>query len=313
MVYRTIEDAKRLAKEKGGKCLSSLYIQSNLKLKWQCKEGHEWESPLNSIIRGTWCNVCHLKNKNLYSKEKLMNIIKEKGGVCLSSYINSQIKIKVKCKEGHEWNANITHLRRYGCQKCSGKFKGWNGWRKKKLNFETIKQKAREMGGECISKEYEYKGSNHKLRWRCKEGHEWNAKYNNVQYSHWCPECAGVINSRLEKECRRIFEELFKVPFKKVRPNWLKYKKKRPLELDGLNETIVTPIGLGLAFETNGKERKKYDKFKMKKCKKKGVLVIIIPYTVGFSKLRDYIIKELEKNGVLLNSIKIQRNLTEYK
>jgi predicted RecB family nuclease len=54
----TIEDMKNLAKKRGGKCLSVKYINSTTKLKWQCKEGHEWEVAPTNIKSGTWCPWC---------------------------------------------------------------------------------------------------------------------------------------------------------------------------------------------------------------------------------------------------------------
>ena len=54
----TIEDMQNLAKKRSGKCLSIKYINSKTKLKWQCKEGHEWEVAPNGIRSGTWCPWC---------------------------------------------------------------------------------------------------------------------------------------------------------------------------------------------------------------------------------------------------------------
>ena len=54
----TIEEMQRIAAERGGKCLSSKYINSNTKLQWQCKEGHEWEAIPASVKRGHWCPFC---------------------------------------------------------------------------------------------------------------------------------------------------------------------------------------------------------------------------------------------------------------
>ena len=58
----TIEEMQALAAKKGGKCLSTQYINSKIKLKWQCAEGHIWEATPSSIKNGgTWCTEC---NKN---------------------------------------------------------------------------------------------------------------------------------------------------------------------------------------------------------------------------------------------------------
>ena len=57
----TIEDMKDIAKSRGGKCLSSNYINAHTKLLWKCKNGHEWEATPNNIKRGKWCPKCSRK------------------------------------------------------------------------------------------------------------------------------------------------------------------------------------------------------------------------------------------------------------
>ncbi len=54
----TIEDMKILAKEKNGKCLSTLYINGKTNLLWQCKLGHEWKANPTDIKQGQWCPIC---------------------------------------------------------------------------------------------------------------------------------------------------------------------------------------------------------------------------------------------------------------
>ena len=120
-----------------------------------------------------------------------------------------------------------------------------------------------------------------------------------------------------EEETRRIFHEIFRVPFKSVRPNWLKNPTtNKNLELDGFNTTIETPIGKGLAFEYDGQQHAKYtphfhkggidefqyqiakDSWKDEKCKQKGVLLIRIPHFVSFPDLERYIRMMLKRKGV---------------
>ena len=51
----TIEEMHSFAQERGGKCLSKEYINARTKLKWQCKEGHIWETKPANVRRGKWC------------------------------------------------------------------------------------------------------------------------------------------------------------------------------------------------------------------------------------------------------------------
>jgi hypothetical protein len=110
-----------------------------------------------------------------------------------------------------------------------------------------------------------------------------------------------------EARCRQIFQNIFKVPFTKVRPSFLTNPKtKRPLELDGFNPEIKTKIGMGLAFEYDGAMHSSYnpyfhkspkdfvyqaqkDSFKDKMCREKGIYLIRIPHFIQYDKLEGYI------------------------
>ncbi len=62
----TIEDMAKLANEKGGKCLSTKYINNSTKLVWECAKGHIWEAQPQAIKnKKTWCPYCfgRLKKK----------------------------------------------------------------------------------------------------------------------------------------------------------------------------------------------------------------------------------------------------------
>lgn len=116
---------------------------------------------------------------------------------------------------------------------------------------------------------------------------------------------------KYEEECRRIFQRLFGVPFKKCRPDFLKNPATgKNLELDGFNANVRTPIGKGLGFEYNGEQHEKFtrkfhrkqedfvyqcrkDSWKNIRCKRLNIVLINIPSYVTFDHLEKYIINEL--------------------
>ena len=54
-----IDSMKRLARRRGGKCLSKRYVNQKTKLKWECGRGHQWmATPSNVKNRGSWCPAC---------------------------------------------------------------------------------------------------------------------------------------------------------------------------------------------------------------------------------------------------------------
>jgi len=101
----TIEEMRKIAMERGGKCLSNEYINNRSKLLWECKECHQWEAIPNSIKRGTWCPKCNKKEK--LTIEEMGQLAKKKGGTYLSKiYVDSGSKLLWKCYYGHEWEAS---------------------------------------------------------------------------------------------------------------------------------------------------------------------------------------------------------------
>lgn len=112
-----------------------------------------------------------------------------------------------------------------------------------------------------------------------------------------------------EDKCRQIFEDIFKKPFPKIRPDFLKNKKSgKNLELDGYNKD------LNLAFEYQGAQHYNFtpyfhktqedfaeqvyrDKLKQEICDEKGIMLVTIPYNVPYEDLRDYIELKLSQLG----------------
>ena len=120
-------------------------------------------------------------------------------------------------------------------------------------------------------------------------------------------------DSRGEHLCRMILQDIYKVPFPKVRPSFLRNPETgKPLELDGYNAQ------LRIAFEYNGAQhyvfphrynetKEKFiqqirrDQFKIDTCDALGIYVITIPYIVPEHQLRKYIEYYLPENEARRN------------
>ena len=115
------------------------------------------------------------------------------------------------------------------------------------------------------------------------------------------------VPKKHEIECRRIIENIFKVPFSSIRPNFLKNPKTgKNLELDMYNQN------LRLAIEYQGAQHRTYtpffhksysdyldqverDNYKKKRCMEEGIDLICVPDTVRYEDLGNYIIGELKR------------------
>lgn len=54
----TIDEMRKIAEDRGGKCLSKTYINAFKKLRWECANGHIWEAVPLSTTKGSWCPIC---------------------------------------------------------------------------------------------------------------------------------------------------------------------------------------------------------------------------------------------------------------
>ena len=123
-------------------------------------------------------------------------------------------------------------------------------------------------------------------------------KYNNKK----------IMRSKGEEICCNVMEEIFKVPFNRVRPDFLKNPETgRNLEIDCYNEDLkigverngiqhyVYPNFTNQSYDDFIKQVRR-DKFKIKQCNRNGVYLMIVPYTVKNNEIRKYIIKNIPKS-----------------
>ena len=118
--------------------------------------------------------------------------------------------------------------------------------------------------------------------------------------------------SKGEVECRRVLEKYFSKPFPSVRPNFLMNPVtsdegygQNNLEIDCYNDSLK------LGVEYNGVQHYKYvpyfhrnkeafrnqkyrDYMKHEICKKNGVTLIDVPYTVKISNIENYLVEKLK-------------------
>ncbi len=176
----TIEELRRIAERKGGSCLSEEYINNYSKLRWQCKEGHQWDAVPSSITRGFWCRIC-AANVLRVAIEEMQQIAEAHEGQCLSrEYINNHSKLVWQCKERHLWEMTPSHIKRgIWCPVCTGRHNG---------TLEEMHKIAEGRGGKCLSRKYI--NSQTKLTWKCEKGHQWKAIPRHIKHGSWCPLCA---------------------------------------------------------------------------------------------------------------------------
>src|SRR5205085_10322712 len=89
----TLEEIRRDAARRGGRCLSESYVDSLTLMDWECGQGHRWRAVAHSIRQGHWCKKC-ADEKLRHSVAALHALAAERGGRCVTErYSNSQTKL----------------------------------------------------------------------------------------------------------------------------------------------------------------------------------------------------------------------------
>ena len=116
-----------------------------------------------------------------YTINHMRLVASTRGGDCLSTeYAGNKVPLVWRCAKGHTWHAkpNAVMSAETWCPRCAQKWP-------QSLNF--FHELAARHGGKCIDEFAHGMQNNH--RWRCKAGHEFFMKPNNVKYGHWCAKC----------------------------------------------------------------------------------------------------------------------------
>ncbi|MEX1190757.1 MAG: hypothetical protein WEA99_02205 [Brumimicrobium sp.] len=192
---------KEYAVEKGGKCLSTEFINRKTRVKFECAEGHQWEVlPTIIFYEQTWCKKCAgLAKLGLDDMKKLAL---EKGGVCLSkSFKGRYSKLLWKCANGHTFKQTQKAVKRgMWCLECKT-----NEERSKSL--ELMKTWAKKREGKCLSTTYI--SNEDPLIWECKNGHQFKKSRDYIKQltaDNWCAKCTS-----LERKRKREIEILKKM------------------------------------------------------------------------------------------------------
>jgi len=182
---------RQIARDRGGRCLSTSYKNASTPLLWVCRYGHHWKAcaanvKAGSRRKGSWCRECYNERRRFHEKLSITAMIDlaiTRGGTCLSAvYFGSKVKLTWKCEFGHRWQAAPSYIvQGTWCPKCA---------RNQRLTLPLFQGLAANRGGKCLSETYVNERT--VLRWRCADGHEWEAVAAKIKRGSWCPRCATI-------------------------------------------------------------------------------------------------------------------------
>jgi hypothetical protein len=190
----TLREMRALAEHRGGECLSDKYANNEVKLRWRCAAGHEWEAAPGLVKGGTWCPHCaHVARLSLNA---MAVIAASRGGRCSSTeYVNVETPLSWMCGAGHQWTATSASIKRGSwCPFCV---------HNQRLKLKVMQRLAQERGGKCLSARYI--NNRHPLLWECKRRHRWKAMPGNVKGGKrkrgtWCLECYNLRRKFRERD-----------------------------------------------------------------------------------------------------------------
>lgn len=150
---------------------------------------------------------------------ELRSIARERGGRLLSrAYAGDTTKLLFRCDQGHEWEAAPGKIKQdRWCPACG---RTRTGARKRARAEARLRRLVARRGGAILSTTYV--SSQTKLRFRCDQGHEWEAVPASLLMGTWCPTCAVAgrettrrqrILNRLRRRARRRGGEILTPTF----------------------------------------------------------------------------------------------------
>jgi hypothetical protein len=185
--------AHHAAQAKGGKCLEDRYLGGSVPHRFVCTHGHEWAViPYRVAIHGSWCKQCAIVERGRRKAladglERLQHLAAQHGGICLSDvYTTTAAHYRFRCDMGHEWET-AGHIVLAGgwCRQCECKIRGLRA--RLTDGLARLQQIANDKGGDCLTEEYA--GTDAHYRFRCQNGHEWDAIGNKIVMGSWCMTC----------------------------------------------------------------------------------------------------------------------------
>lgn len=199
------EEFYQVVQENGFK-LKSEYITSDEKVKLECEKGHEMIVDPSLFKRTLICDICegksaydsngiYIANNLEHAKHDFFQAIKQAGYLLLSDYINSILKLKLKCPNNHEWETTpVIFKRGHRCSYCAGN------------SCDQAKAKFYQALHDCgfIAKS-EYVNSRTPITLECNRRHHWEVLPNNFKIRRNCPQCNKLLQKTLTCRFKRRY------------------------------------------------------------------------------------------------------------
>lgn len=202
----TIQDCAIIAKNNGGKCLSTEYSNYSSKIKWSCSKGHVWMASLASVKSdGVWCRAGDCVKSGQVPRmnwiEEAQQLASVRGGKCISlKYKSMHVKMTWECAAGHIFLMGLSKIRHRNqwCPHCCPR---------PPLSVDTCHAEAAMRGGRFLGDTYT--NCEIPIPWECSNGHHWHACLSSIRNGDsWCPRCK---TNKSQNKLTKILEGILKL------------------------------------------------------------------------------------------------------
>jgi hypothetical protein len=175
-----------------GICLTGEFFTVDDRTRFECGNGHSWETTPASVLSGTGCKAC--KGIRQLDTEEDERILDTRG--FSMSLLGESIygPANFKCSEGHSWEVQSAYqtLTKTGCALCAGKAP---------LTKEIVNDRLFERGFQCVD---EFNGVDNKAWFICPEGHHTHQRPAGILRGRGCAVCADRVPLSLKEVNKRL-------------------------------------------------------------------------------------------------------------
>ena len=195
---------------------------SNKKVWWKCKNGHQWEAVVSFRNRGGGCPICSNKlivagiNDFASIHPELMNEWNYARNIDVNPTTvapSGGQNVWWICAKGHEYKATLNKRHNgAGCPYCANKkvLTGFNDLAT--TNPRLASEWHSSKNGNLLPTDI-VEGSKKIIWWQCKRGHEWKATPCNRTRNRNCPICSKQLRTSFPEQaiyfyCKQFFDNV---------------------------------------------------------------------------------------------------------
>jgi very-short-patch-repair endonuclease len=208
MKKKTKEEVVSLLRQEGYELISSFENTYSRPLITKCPNGHTYKMWFSGFVQGVRC-PCK-SNRTYWTLEQIREEVEKRGYTLLSDKYKGNVKLILRCREGHIWNTFWNAFRYHKNANCPLCVK-----EKRKYTHEHVNSRVEKRGYKLLSK---YIGHGTRMKIECPKGHQYKTTWSVFYQGSDCPECniqnrrntLDDIRQRVECEGYILLSQIYK-------------------------------------------------------------------------------------------------------